>query len=266
MWTFPYKRTTKIGARRTTVQTFPNRVPKFESPTHSQDCPVRIVPGLVHQSDQSPTRWGTNAKKPSRSLTQLAKSYPNKHTRTYDGHLGAVQNPRLKGSWISDANQTFVFFLLTFRLAVMLKTNKDQNSVGSPSSEARSLISDWPFTPVQICFPQSRYMVEKWLLYELLPIIWPWAQTYIVIFQLDIRMVAPIPQTKYVQSQTDLLPSQSLFFHFTPQLLWMVPLLGQKPQLSLAPSSAEWIFCSHQLLLSITKVSKPHFPHIIPVK
>lgn len=148
----------------------------------------------------------------------------------------------------------------------MLKTNKNQNSFGSPSSEARSLILGWPFTPVQICFPQSCYTVEKWLLHELLSIIWPWAQTYIVILQLDIRTVAPIPQTEYVQSQTDLLPSQSLFFHLTPQLLWMVPLLGQKPQLSLAPSSAECIFCSHPFLHSVTKVSKLHFPHIIPVE
>lgn len=225
---------------------------------------ARTVLGLVHQSDWSPTLWGTNARTSSRSLMQLAKSYPNKYTRTYDSHLGTFQNLHLKGSWISDANRTLVFFLLTFRLTVILKT-KSQNPFGSPSLEARSLILGWPFTPVQICFPQSCYVVEKWLLHELLPIIWPWAQTYIVIFQLDIRMVAPIPQTKYVQSQTDLLPSQSLFFHLTPQLLWMVPPLDQKPQLSLAPSSAECVFCSHPFLHSITKVSKPHFPYIIPV-
>lgn len=162
---------------------------------------ARTVLGLVHQSDWRPTLWGTNARTSSRSLMQLAKSYPNKHTRTYDSHLGTFQNLHLKGSWISDANRTLVFFLLTFRLTVILKT-KNQNPFGSPSSEARSLILGWPFTPVQICFPQSCYVVEKWLLHELLPIIWPWAQTYIVIFQLDIRMVTPIPQTKYVQSQT----------------------------------------------------------------
>lgn len=37
--------------------------------------------------------------------------------------------------------------------------------------------------------------------------------------------VPPMPQTKYVQSQTDLLPPQNLFFHLTPQHLWMMLLL-----------------------------------------
>lgn len=71
---------------------------------------ARTVPGLMHQSDRSPTCWGANARTSSRSLMQLAKSYPNKHTRTYDGHLGAFHNLHLKGSWISDANRTLVFF------------------------------------------------------------------------------------------------------------------------------------------------------------
>lgn len=56
---------------------------------------------------------------------QVAKSYPNKRTRKYGCHLGAVQSPHLEVSWTSDANQTLVSFLLTSLIVVMLKTNEN---------------------------------------------------------------------------------------------------------------------------------------------
>lgn len=186
------------------------------------------------------------------------------NTRTCGSHLGALQNPHLKVSWISDANQTLVSFLLTFHIVVKLKTNKNWILCWLSSSEIRSLILGWSFTLVQIRFspnnvPQLRngfYMNRSQ---------WPGLELR---YPAGYPDVPPMPQTKHVQSQADL-PPQNLFFHLTPSICewchccWVINLNCHSP-LPLTNESFALIHPYIPVWTSLNPISHKSFTSKIP--